>query len=170
MRIKNLNYFSNLILSRPPFAKAEIVGGPLGPQVKGTVYFYPAHQGTLVVAEIYHLPQMVPGTQTSPPIGPFGFHIHEGSTCEVGNPQEPFTSAMGHFNPTGAPHPAHAGDMPVLFADKNGYAYLAFYTDRFTPQQVINRTVIIHQNPDDYRSQPAGKAGMRLACGVIKAI
>ncbi len=170
MKLKNLNFFANLILSRTPSAKAEVFGGPLGPNINGTVYFYPVHQGTLVVAEIYHLPQMVPGTDTSPPIGPFGFHIHEGNTCDVGNPKDPFKPAMGHFNPTGAPHPAHAGDMPVLFADKNGYAYLSFYTDRFTPQQVINRTVIIHQNPDDFRTQPAGNSGMRLACGVIKAL
>ena len=67
-------------------------------------------------------------------------------------------------------HPLHSGDMPVLFSDSNGYAFLAFYTDRFTPDQVVNRTVIIHQNPDDFRSQPAGNAGKRLACGVIMAV
>lgn len=170
MKIKNIHYFSNMILSRTPFAKAEMTGGPLAPNVNGTVSFYPAHQGTLVVAEMYQLPQMVPGSAKNPPIGPFGFHIHEGGTCEMGNPSEPFKGAMDHFNPTGMPHPDHAGDMPVLFPDKNGYAYLVFYTDRFIPQQVVDRTVIIHQNPDDYRTQPAGNAGKRLACGVIKAV
>jgi Cu-Zn family superoxide dismutase len=52
----------------------------------------------------------------------------------------------------------------------NGYAFLAFYTDRFTPGQVVGRAVIIHQNPDDFRSQPAGNAGKRLACGIIKRV
>lgn len=166
IKIKNSNYFANIILTKKPYAKAEVAGGPIAPNINGTVSLYPAHNGTLVVAEIYNLPRMMPGTDNTAPIGPFGFHIHEGGTCEVGNPADPFQAAMGHYNPTGQPHPLHAGDMPVLFAN-NGYAFLAFYTDRFTPQQVRNRTVIIHQNPDDFRSQTAGNAGKRLACGVI---
>lgn len=169
MRIRNVNFFNNMVVSRQPFARAEMIGGPLAPRINGTVSFYPAHNGTLVVSEIYNLPQMVPGTANTPPIGPFGFHIHEGNTCEVGNPEDPFKPAMDHYNPTGMPHPAHAGDMPVLFAN-NGYAFMMFFTDRFTPQQVLNRAVIIHQNPDDYRSQPAGNAGKRLACGLIKQL
>ncbi|MGI6086082.1 MAG: superoxide dismutase family protein, partial [Acetivibrionales bacterium] len=132
------------------------------------VSFYPAHNGTLVVAEVYNLPQTVPPTGTAPPVNPFGFHIHEGNTCEKGSSQDPFQAAMGHYNPGNVPHPMHAGDMPVLFGN-NGYAFLSFFTDRFNPAQVIGRTVIIHQNPDDYRSQPAGDAGKRLACGVIRA-
>jgi Cu-Zn family superoxide dismutase len=167
MKIKNSNFFANMITSRKPFAKAEIRGGPLAPDVNGTVSLYPAHNGTLVVAEIYNLPQMMPGTANTPPIGPFGFHIHEGGACDPGTPEDPFKSAMDHYNPTGQPHPLHAGDMPVLFSN-NGYAFLAFFTDRFTPQQVLNRTVIIHQSPDDFRSQPSGNSGKRLACGLIR--
>ena len=170
MKLKNSNFFSNLILSRAPSAKAEMMGGPLAPKINGTVSFYAAHSGTLVVAEIYNLPQIAPGTEKTPPIGPFGFHIHEGSTCDVGNSEDPFQSAMGHYNPTGQPHPLHAGDMPVLFSNSNGYAFLAFFTDRFTPRQVLNKTVIIHQSPDDFRTQPAGSAGKRLACGLIRSI
>jgi Cu-Zn family superoxide dismutase len=170
MNIKNINYFSNIILSRTPTAVANIVGGPLAPEIRGTVNFYGVHGGTLVVAEIYNLPMMLPGSSMNQPVGPFGFHIHEGSTCEVGNRSDPFLTAKGHYNPTGMPHPAHVGDMPVLFSNNNGYAFLSFFTDRFTPQQVVNRTVIIHQNPDDYRSQPAGNAGKRLACGIIKLL
>lgn len=169
MRIKNIYHFANLILSRTPEAKAEITGGPLAPKIRGTVSFYEVQKGTLVVAEIYNLPKMTAAEGNTQPIGPFGFHIHEGNRCEIGNPADPFTSAGGHYNPTGMPHPMHAGDMPVLFANDNGYAYLAFFTDRFTPRQVVGRTVIIHQNPDDYRSQPAGNAGKRLACGIITA-
>jgi len=170
MKIRNLNFFANLILSRTPDAKAEVVGGPLGPNIRGTVNFYRIYNGTLVTAEIYNLPRMVPAQGSSPPVGPFGFHIHEGDSCVPGDPQDPFQSARGHYNPTGMTHPLHSGDMPVLFSDSNGYAFLAFYTDRFTPDQVVNRTVIIHQNPDDFRSQPAGNAGKRLACGVIMAV
>ena len=169
MKIRNVNFFSNMILTKAPFARAEVIGGPLAPNINGTVSFYAAHNGTLVVAEVYNLPQMAPGTANTPPIGPFGFHIHEGNTCEVGRSDDPFMPAMGHYNPTGQPHPLHAGDMPVLFSN-NGYAFLAFFTDKFTPQQVLDRTIIIHQNPDDFRTQPAGSSGKRLACGLIRAV
>jgi len=158
MKIRNVNFFSSMILTKAPSAKAEITGGPLAPAINGTVSFYTAHNGTLVVAEIYNLPQMTAGTDTASPIGPFGFHIHEGDTCEVGNPAEPFNSAMGHYNPTGQPHPLHAGDMPVLFSN-NGYAFLVFFTDRFTPRQVLNRTVI--EIPA--RDWPAGSYELRNA-------
>jgi Cu-Zn family superoxide dismutase len=168
MRIKNINYFTNTIRSQKPSAKAEMKGGPIAPSVNGTVNFYKAHRGTLVVAEIYNLPDSVAPSADKPGVNPFGFHIHEGNTCEIGNRNDPFMAASGHYNPNNMPHPLHAGDMPVLFAN-DGYAFLAFYTDRFTPDQVIGRTVIIHQNPDDFRSQPAGNAGKRLACGVIRA-
>ena len=168
MKIKNINYFANTIIDKKPSARAEISGGPLAPSITGTVNFYPVYNGTLVVAEVYNLPKTVAPSNGMPPVNPFGFHIHEGNTCETGNPSEPFQAAGGHYNPTNAPHPLHAGDMPVLFGN-DGYAFLAFYTDRFKPAKVIGRTVIIHQNPDDYRSQPAGDAGKRLACGVIKA-
>jgi len=169
MKIKNIFYFANLILSRTPDAQAEITGGPLAPNVRGTVSFYEVQGGSLVVAEVYNLPKMTAPEGNSPPVGPFGFHIHEGTSCEIGTSTDPFQKAGGHFNPTNMPHPLHAGDMPVLFANDNGYAYLAFFTDRFTPKEVVERTVIIHQNPDDFRSQPAGNAGKRLACGVIMA-
>ncbi|HHU90090.1 MAG TPA: superoxide dismutase family protein [Clostridiaceae bacterium] len=169
MRIKKTNYFTNIILNKKPFAKAEISGGPLAPSINGTVSFYPVYNGTLVVAEVYNLPGAIAPTKGVPPVNPFGFHIHEGNSCEKGDPSDPFQAAKGHYNPTNVPHPLHAGDMPVLFGN-NGYAFLAFFTDRFSPAQVVGRVVIIHQNPDDYRSQPAGNAGKRLACGVIRAV
>lgn len=161
MRVRNLNYFANM-MQKKPYAQATISGQTVSP-INGQVNFYPAYQGTLVVAEIYGLPQETVG---NPPVGPLGFHIHEGGACEVTSPSEPFKSAGDHYNPTQQPHPMHAGDMPVLFGNK-GYAFLAFYTDRFSPQQVVGKTVIIHQSPDDFRTQPAGNSGKRLACGVI---
>jgi len=44
---------------------------------------------------------------------------------------------------------------------------MCFYTNKFRPRDVVGKSVIIHKNPDDYRSQPSGNAGKRLACGVI---
>ena len=169
MKVKNINFFANTMINKKPFAKAVISGGPLAPSITGTVSFFPSHNGTLVVAEVYGLPKTVAPTNSTPPVNPFGFHIHEGISCDKGDDSDPFKAAMGHYNPTNTPHPLHAGDMPVLFGN-NGYAFLAFFTDRFTPAQIIGKTVIIPQNPDDYRSQPAGNAGKRLACGVIRAV
>ncbi|NMB33378.1 MAG: superoxide dismutase family protein, partial [Clostridium sp.] len=46
---------------------------------------------------------------------------------------------------------------------------LVVYTSRFTPREVVGKTVIIHENPDDFRSQPSGDSGDRIACGVIRS-
>ena len=47
---------------------------------------------------------------------------------------------------------------------------MIFFTDKFKPDDVIGKSVIIHENPDDYRSQPAGDAGKRIGCGVIREV
>ena len=108
------------------------------------------------------------GDGNRPPVGPHGFHIHEFGRCKAGNPANPFQSAGGHWNPTLQPHGNHAGDFPVLFSH-DGRAIMCFFTDRFRPQDVVGPSVVIHENPDDFRTQPAGASGKRLACGVIEA-
>ena len=147
-------------------AIAYVTGGPLAPQLNGVVYFQDVPGGTWVSAEIKDLPPYQPGQFGKDPIGPHGFHIHEVGVCEVGDPVNPFQSAGEHWNPTNQPHGNHAGDFPVLFSN-NGYARIDFFTNRFRVANVIDRSVIIHQSPDDYRTQPAGKSGKRLACGII---
>ena len=57
--------------------------------------------------------------------------------------------------------------MPPLFGN-DGFAMMMFYTDRFYPETVIGRTVVIHDMPDDFKTQPAGDSGMKIACGEIK--
>lgn len=146
--------------------KAYVLGGPLAPQLRGTVLFKDVPGGTEVLAEVYGLPPYKPASGEDAPIGPHGFHIHEHGNCEIGDPDNPFLAAGGHWNPDNQPHGNHAGDFPVLFSN-NGYALMAFFTKRFKPVDVVGRSVVIHENPDDYRSQPAGDAGKRLACGVI---
>ena len=74
---------------------------------------------------------------------------------------------MTHYNPKDCPHPYHAGDMPPLFGN-NGEAFMAFMTDRFTVEEIIGKTVIIHSNPDDFTTQPGGNSGEKIACGKIK--
>jgi Cu-Zn family superoxide dismutase len=66
------------------------------------------------------------------------------------------------------PHGNHAGDFPVLFSN-HGVARMCFFTDKFTVQDVLGKMLVIHENPDDYRTQPAGDSGRRLACGEIKS-
>jgi len=148
-------------------AAAIIKGGPLAPQISGIVYFRDVAGGTIVTVQLVGLPPYSPGSDGQSPIGPHGFHIHVNGTCEVGDPKEPFMTAGEHYNPHNQPHGNHAGDFPVLFSNR-GRAFMSFFTDKFNVADVTGRAVIIHQNPDDYRTQPAGNAGKRLACGVIE--
>src|SRR5690625_3889293 len=116
----------------PPDAAATLLAGPIQPGVEGTVTFRNVRGGTMVTVDISGLPEYSPGT---PPVGPHGFHIHEGSSCEVGDADNPFQSAGGHWNPDGQPHGNHAGDFPVLFS-KGGRARMNFTTNRFTVDEI----------------------------------
>jgi Cu-Zn family superoxide dismutase len=103
-----------------------------------------------------------------------GFHIHEAGDCSSGDGM----SAKGHFNPYGKPHGSpssserHAGDLPSLKADKAGRAKLDVMVDGITisagPASIVGRGLIVHAQPDDFKTQPTGNAGARLACAVIR--
>lgn len=157
---------SSGLSNRRPYAMASIGGNTEFPDVTGTVRFYTAPGGTIVDATLNGLPPVSQPT-ANPRIGPFGFHVHEGAACTPTDGTSPFSDASGHYNPTDEPHPLHAGDLPVIFPN-NGFGYLRTYTDRFTPSDVVGRTVILHEMPDDFRTQPAGDSGMRMACGPIQ--
>ena len=103
-----------------------------------------------------------------------GFHIHEKGDCSAADA----SSAGGHFNPLGAPHgrmettPHHAGDMDNIVADGDGVAHVNMHVSGVTlggggPTDIAGRALVVHSQPDDYRSQPSGDAGARVACGVI---
>jgi Cu-Zn family superoxide dismutase len=104
-----------------------------------------------------------------------GLHIHEKGDCSSGDGM----SAGGHFNPQGKPHAQHsspnrhAGDLPSLKADKRGRANVQIDLDIITvapgPNSIIGRGLIVHADPDDFKTQPTGNAGARIACGVIQA-
>jgi Cu-Zn family superoxide dismutase len=103
-----------------------------------------------------------------------GFHVHEKGDCASGDGM----GTGGHFNPTGARHGPpggehHAGDMPALKADATGTAEAVIRLTGVTlgegPANLMGRGVIVHAKPDDYKTQPAGDAGARIACGVISA-
>ena len=150
------------ILRSKPQAVAVLSGSEAHPHLSGTVQFYETGSGVLVLTSICGLP-----AGTGPCDSPvFGLHIHEGGAC-TGTQSEPFSDALGHFNPAGCPHPYHAGDLPPVFCAA-GQGLSLTLTRRFSVEQVLGRTVILHARPDDFTTQPAGNAGKRMACGVIR--
>ncbi len=151
----------------PRTATAIVRGGPLAPRLLGVVQFFEVPGGTWVSVMVDGLPPYQPASGNQPQVGPHGFHIHQNGDCAVGDPAMPFTAAGEHWNPTNQPHGNHAGDFPVLFSN-NGRAVMGFFTSKFCVADVIGKAVVIHESPDDYRTQPAGNSGRRLACGVIR--
>jgi Cu-Zn family superoxide dismutase len=108
------------------------------------------------------------------PNGEFGFHVHEAGDCSSGDGM----SAKGHFNPLGKSHAhhgtpeRHAGDLPSLKSDAGGNASLTAELDVITvaagPTNIVGRGLIVHAQPDDFKTQPTGNAGARSACAVIQ--
>ena len=149
-----------------PHAAAVIRGNERHPALSGLVRFYQTSYGVLVDVSLSGLP-----SPTDPCRSPmFGFHLHAGEECGAGTvSDEPFSAALGHFNPEGCDHPYHAGDMPSLLGCR-GRAFQLFLTDRFELDEVIGRTVVVHAMPDDMTTQPAGASGERIGCGVIEAM
>ena len=160
MQQLGINNFQKM-LRRIPDARAVMNGSEDYPDIHGLVSFYETPDGVLLVAQIQGLPV---GTEPCSP-NIYGFHIHEGTSC-TGNSEDPFADSDGHYNPNDCPHPAHAGDLPPLFGN-DGYAFMSVFTDRFTLDEVLGRTVIIHASPDDFTTQPSGNSGKKIACGVI---
>ncbi len=103
------------------------------------------------------------------------FHVHETGSCDAAGHHE---SAGKHFNPTNAEHGllaakgSHAGDIPNQYVGQDGILRAQIFDGMVTldgkTDGIRGRALIVHANSDDYRSQPAGDAGERLACGVIK--
>lgn len=141
--------------SAGPDAVACVRGGAEAPNLSGAVRFYQKRGSVLVTARVSGLPPSAAGF--------FPLHIHEGGSCTG----EDFSDTGGHYNPAGAPHPGHAGDLPPLLRCRGG-ACMAVRTDRFSVKDVLGRTVVIHSGVDDFTSQPAGGSGAKIACGVIR--
>jgi superoxide dismutase, Cu-Zn family len=125
-----------------------------------------------------------------------GFHLHAVGVCDPNavDPATgrvtPFFSAGGHHNPAATSHPAHGGDLPVLFADQRGRAAAEAVTDRFGVRGLLagdGSAVIVHALPDNYANIPTryrsaqagtpgpdadtlktGDSGARVVCGVVK--
>jgi Cu-Zn family superoxide dismutase len=134
-----------------------------GNSVTGTVQFTQSGTKVLVAGEVQGLK----------PNAVHGFHVHEKGDCSSGDG----VSAGGHFNPASKPHGAydhsehHAGDLPSLVADASGKAKFSFETDALSvgagAADVVGRGLIVHRDPDDFKTQPTGNSGPRLACAPI---
>lgn len=101
------------------------------------------------------------------PPGAHGFHVHEKGDCSAPDAM----SAGGHWNPDAQPHgpqmgPHHAGDMPAITADAKGNVDTDF-TLAGKVEGYIGKAVVVHADPDDYKTQPTGNSGGRIGCGVI---
>jgi len=128
----------------------------------GSVLLYRLPRGTLIHARLEGLP-----------VGAHAFHVHETGTCEA-----PFDSAGGHYNPDDVAHGfaseegGHAGDLPNIHIPASGSLEVEMYSTLLTVDDALfdddGASIVIHQGPDDYVSDPAGAAGPRIACGVIE--
>ena len=143
--------FKNLM---PGYASAKLQGGAEYPELTGEVRFYGQRDGVLVSVRVRGLP--------ATPTGFFAFHIHDGADCGG----EDFADSGMHYDPANLPHPEHAGDLPPLLSC-SGEAFMEVLTNRFRIDEIVGKTVIIHDNPDDFTTQPSGNAGKKIACGVI---
>lgn len=128
----------------------------------GTVELRPSPFGAVLHARLAFMPA-----------GVHAFHVHETGECVP-----PFTSAGGHFNPDGSDHGLmdadgrHAGDMPNIHVPATGIVNIEIFNDAIRLDDKLfdedGAAIVIHQGPDDYETNPAGAAGPRIACGVIK--
>lgn len=135
-----------------------------GNETRGEVFFTVIPEGVRIVADFEGL---TPGQH--------GFHIHDKGDCSATDA----SSAGGHFNPSNTKHGGpessekHAGDLGNLVADEQGRAHYEWTTSQITlngENSIIGRSVVVHADPDDFTSQPAGNSGSRVGCGVIEAI
>ncbi|MEE7560877.1 superoxide dismutase family protein, partial [Xanthomonas sp. Kuri4-2] len=136
-----------------------------GSLVSGRVVLLPAMQGVRITGT-------VGGLRGG---GQFGFHVHERGDCSAVDA----SSAGGHFNPGAAAHGRagagahHLGDLDNLSANAEGVAQIDTILQGASlgggaVGDILGKAIVVHADPDDYRSQPSGNAGARLACGVIR--
>jgi Cu-Zn family superoxide dismutase len=148
-----------------PQARGSFINAQ-GQQV-GTAHLAQTPAGVLITVELRGLP---PGVR--------GFHIHQTGRCDAAGG---FDSAGGHYNPRNQQHGylvqggAHAGDMPNQAVGSDGVLRAQVLNDKVTLGEgeatlfdADGSALLVHAQADDYRSQPSGDAGGRLACAVIE--
>lgn len=161
--------FVSIMDENKPSAYAWIKGGEDYPDINGIISFFDTpFAGIVINVEVYGLPDMITmsgntdtGSLSTETSSFYGMHIHEFGDCTP-----PFDKTGNHYNPHNAQHPQHAGDMPPLMSS-SGYAWMSFFDSRFTIEEIIGKSIIIHHMPDDFTTQPSGDSGEKIACGVI---
>lgn len=130
--------------------------------VHGKVMFVKVPEGVKVMADVIGLKP-----------GKHGFHIHEHGDCSNDG-----AAAGDHFNPTKRQHGApdsverHVGDLGNLVANESGRAHYERIDQVIRldgEETIIGRSVIVHADEDDYKTQPSGASGNKISCGVIEA-
>jgi Cu-Zn family superoxide dismutase len=116
---------------------------------------------------------LIRGTLSNLPAGVHAIHIHEAGKCEA--PE--FKTAGGHFNPHKKAHGMlnpqgkHEGDLPNLTVGQDGKVQFEFFANQGLTVKSLQDTdgaaVVVHAKADDYKTDPAGDAGGRIACGVV---
>ena len=151
------------------------LGGSSGPSASATLQPASGSQvrGKVTFTQIAENRVRVTGEISGHTPGPKGFHLHEKGDCSAPDAM----SAGPHFNPLKKTHGAttttgHAGDMGNLTFNASGGVTIDMVIDgvsvsRDAPNGIIGRGVVVHAQPDDLKSDPAGNAGARVACGVI---
>ncbi|WP_067145633.1 superoxide dismutase family protein [Pseudotamlana agarivorans] len=155
-----------------PATKAEV------PQIKVDIASKSGSQvsGTIVFTEINNTVKMMAEFEGLKPNTVHALHLHETSDCSAHDAK----STGGHWNPTNTKHGKwgdvqgyHRGDIGNFTADENGKATINFETDEWciscqdTTRTINGRGIIIHEGKDDYKTQPTGDAGARIACGAV---
>ena len=169
MRYETLGLaLAGALMLAPPALAADkanaVLKDPDGKEI-GTATLVTTPGGTLITLEL-----------TAAPPGAHGFHIHTTGKCEPPK----FESAGGHFNPDESKHGflnpegPHAGDMPNIHVPENGKLTVEVLNTLVSvggENALLDEdgaALVLHADPDDYKSDPAGHAGGRIACGVIQ--
>lgn len=135
-----------------------------GNQVKGLVTFEKMENGNVLIAADFE--GLTPGLH--------GFHVHEHGDCS----SKDGSSAGGHFNPMNKKHGGpedserHAGDFGNVSADQSGKAHyerIDTVIQLEGPDSIIGKSIVIHADPDDLKTDPSGNSGKRIGCGPIES-
>jgi superoxide dismutase, Cu-Zn family len=155
-----------------------LAAGPAGAQSANAVLIDPDGKeiGNVAIEQLERGVRIF-AQATNLPAGTHAFHIHQTGKCDPPD----FKSAGGHFNPTEEQHGwnnpkgHHAGDFPNVHVQDDGRLAIEYFTDSVTLGEgetsifdADGSAIVMHEGADDYKTDPAGDAGARIACGVIE--